>query len=183
MEKVTEYLKNIFSKEGKKKNNLLFILGITGILLIFLSGYLPKQSKTATAKGNASQTEDNFINATEKRLSEMLAKTEGVGNVEVMITLESAEYNVYAQDERTDTQTQAGSDETNEKSFYQSEHILVDDGNGKKPLVETRRTPEIKGVAVVCDGGADIIVVKRVTDLVSALLDLSTNRICVTKMI
>ena len=183
MEKLTETLKNLFSKGADKKGNTLFIMGLVGIMLIFLSGYLPNAAKEKPADAPNVQSEAEYISETEKRLCAMLAKTQGVGNVQVMIILESAGESIYAQDERTDNEVQTDSENSREKSSYQSEHILVDDGNGKSPLVETRRAPEIKGVAVVCDGGGDILVVKRVTDLVSALLDVSTNRICVTKMI
>ena len=34
-------------------------------------------------------------------------------------------------------------------------------------------------MAVVCDGGGDVRVAARITELVRALLDLSANRICV----
>ena len=49
--------------------------------------------------------------------------------------------------------------------------------------MDTHIDTELKGVAVVCEGGDDITVIKRITDLVSVVLGLSTNRICVTKMI
>ena len=115
----------------------------------------------------------------------MLASVQGAGKVQVMITLESAGETVYARDEQSDTQTtQDGSDGvTDRKESYKSEHIIVDAADGKQPLVETHIEPEVKGVAVVCEGGDDITVIKRITDLVSVVLGLSTNRICVTKMI
>ena len=38
---------------------------------------------------------------------------------------------------------------------------------------------QIDGVAVVCDGGGDVRVAARITELVRALLDISSTRICV----
>lgn len=38
---------------------------------------------------------------------------------------------------------------------------------------------QVCGVAVLCEGGGDIRVAARITELVSALLDLPSNRICV----
>ena len=38
---------------------------------------------------------------------------------------------------------------------------------------------EIRGVAVLCDGGGDVRVAARITEMVGALLDLPSNRICV----
>lgn len=58
----------------------------------------------------------------------------------------------------------------------------MDAGSGRQALVETAREPEIKGVAIVCEGGDDVAVIKRITDVVSVVLGIPTNRICVTKM-
>ena len=68
-------------------------------------------------------------------------------------------------------------------SSFQNEHILFDSGVGKQALVEEQLVPDIKGVAVVCSGGDDIAVIERITELVSVVLDLPSNRICVTKKI
>ena len=38
---------------------------------------------------------------------------------------------------------------------------------------------QVCGVAVLCEGGGDIRIAARITELVSALLDLPSNRICV----
>ena len=60
------------------------------------------------------------------------------------------------------------------------------DGAGKTVVMvtlesgeETTYLPAVCGVAVVCDGGGDVRVAARITELVRALLDLSANRICV----
>ena len=46
-------------------------------------------------------------------------------------------------------------------------------------LAETIYQPQIRGVAVLCDGGGDVRVAARITEMVGALLDLPSNRICV----
>ena len=162
-----------------QKKNWLFFVGLAGICLIFLSDILfgGREGSTGAARQSTQELET--------RLTEMLESVQGAGKVQVMITLESAGETVYARDEQSDTQTtQDGSDGvTDRKESYKSEHIIVDAADGKQPLVETHIEPEVKGVAVVCEGGDDITVIKRITDLVSVVLGLSTNRICVTKMI
>ncbi|MEG2769744.1 MAG: stage III sporulation protein AG, partial [Oscillospiraceae bacterium] len=119
---------------------------------------------------------------------EMLVTVEGTGNVKVMITIESGEQYIYAQAEKTnsDLSTNDASEtkETNEKSTYQSDYIIVeDDSGGKKALTETTLQPEIKGVAVVCEGADNIAVQDNITQMVSTVLGISTNRVCVIKMI
>lgn len=39
--------------------------------------------------------------------------------------------------------------------------------------------PQVCGVAVLCEGGGDVRIAARITELVSALLDLPSNHICV----
>ena len=136
-----------------QKKNWLFFVGLAGICLIFLSDILFGGREGST--GAARQSTQQAVSA-----------ATGVH-------------------EQSDTQTtQDGSDGvTDRKESYKSEHIIVDAADGKQPLVETHIEPEVKGVAVVCEGGDDITVIKRITDLVSVVLGLSTNRICVTKMI
>ena len=164
-----------------QKKNWLFFVGLAGICLIFLSDILfgGREGSTGAARQSTQQAVSAATGVQE------LESVQGAGKVQVMITLESAGETVYARDEQSDTQTtQDGSDGvTDRKESYKSEHIIVDAADGKQPLVETHIEPEVKGVAVVCEGGDDITVIKRITDLVSVVLGLSTNRICVTKMI
>ncbi len=82
----------------------------------------------------------------------------------MMVTLESGEETIYAVD------TQSG------QIQKQETHVLLEDGTA---LEETVCTARVCGVAVVCEGGGDVRVAARITELVRALLDVSANRICV----
>lgn len=183
MDIIKEFKEKIQNKDNKSYTKYVFILGLAGILLIFLSSVITPKNKTIE-KSTESSGELDYIASTEKRLTELLCKTQGVGKVSVMITLESETDTIYAQNERTDSEKN-NTDQKNisEKSSFENEHIILDDGTGKHALVETRLAPQVKGVAVICEGGADIRVVSEVTQLICALLDVPTNRICVSKMI
>lgn len=177
-------LKDFFQKHGKK--NLLFALGLLGIALIFLADFSFKKDAEIPAAAQASSFDSQtYTQQLQKQLEETIAQVEGAGEARVMVTLESGEQTVYACAEKTGTDyTQTGEERVSEKSTYQNDYIMVEDQNGnKRALQQTTLEPEIKGVAVVCRGGDDIMVVKRVTELVSVLLGVPTNRICVTKMI
>ena len=100
----------------------------------------------------------------EQQLAGLIAQVEGAGETTVMVTLESGEERIYA----TDTQT--GTEQSRQT------HVLLEDGTA---LEETTYLPTVCGVAVVCDGGGDVGVEARITALVSALLDVPANRICV----
>jgi len=81
-----------------------------------------------------------------------------------MVTLETGEEAIYALD------TQSGDLQS------QNTHVLLDDGSA---LTETVCQPQVRGVAVLCEGGGDARVAARITEIVGALLDLPSNRICV----
>lgn len=170
------------------KKNALFFLGIAGILLIFFSDGLFSESKTKQKNVSATnQTQQNaceYVKNLETRLTDTLANVAGAGKVRVMITLDTTGENVYAQNEQMAAETKGEGENNQQKSTRESEHVLVNAADrSETPLLETEWMPEIKGVAVVCEGGGDIMVVGRITDLVGVVLGLPTNRICVTKMI
>ncbi len=142
------------------------------ILLLFgsyllLSGNSPNEK---TKVPEATTTSGDFYayeKKLEQRLEELLSDVDGAGKTRVMVTLESTQMNVYATDQR---ESMGGTEKT---------HILLDDGGA---LTETIQTPEIGGVAVLCEGGDNVKVSAQIHEILSSLLGLSTGRISVTKM-
>lgn len=175
--------KEKWSKIVHRKNGL-FLLGIAGILLIGFSGFFSTDSNTEPVADSSYQTESDYQKKIEEQLTEVIGQVQGAGEVTVMLTLESGPETVYAQNEQSQTSTREDEEGTVQRdSSFQNEHILFDSGVGKQALVEEQLVPDIKGVAVVCSGGDDIAVIERITELVSVVLDLPSNRICVTKKI
>ncbi len=161
-----------------QKKNALFLIGITGILLIFLSDTLFAETKTDPG-ANIQRSAEEYSARMETRLEDALAQIEGVGDVKVFVTLEDGGESVFALDEKSDTETQSEQDGGSRRSSsWQTEHVL----SGGSPVLESVLEPGVKGVSVVCEGGDDITVVSRVTEFVSVGLGLPTNRVCVTKM-
>jgi stage III sporulation protein AG len=58
------------------------------------------------------------------------------------------------------------------------EYVYLDDSTTKTKEIE----PVIRGVLVVCEGGDDPVVVERITDAVTKALDISTAKVCITKL-
>lgn len=58
------------------------------------------------------------------------------------------------------------------------EYVYLDDSTTKTKEIE----PLIRGVLVVCEGGDDPVVVERVTEAVTKALDISTAKVCITKL-
>lgn len=176
-------------KIGKYRLNLstlVFLLGITGILLIGLSSWLPEGTRKEDP-GLQEADARAYADGLEERLTAILQEIDGVGKARVMVTLENGYQNVYAKSEKVNNdvlQDIRAEDEkkTQEKQVTEQTYILVDGVGGKSPLVTARLEPEVKGVVVVCEGGDDPLVVRKVVDTVKVALNLSSSRISVSRL-
>lgn len=155
---MTEKLKKWFG--GTNKMRLLVALGVTGIVLIGLSEWWEKPVKTEdTLTVSARQIEE----ALEARVASLLSHIDGVGSCYVMVTLEQSAQQVYAAE-----------------SANGSEKVLtVTTDSGPVGLSVTEIQPIIRGVVVVCDGGAEPSVRERVQTAVATAFNLSSRRVCV----
>lgn len=52
--------------------------------------------------------------------------------------------------------------------------------SAKETAVTTVKAPVVRGVAVVCEGGGDVLVKSKIVETVSKVLGISTARVCVT---
>ena len=151
-------LKDLVQKENRAR--LAVLLGAAAMLFLLLSELFTPSEKPAAASA-APADESAYRQQLEQQLSDLITQVEGAGRTTVMITLESGEETIYALD------TLSG------QTQQQQTHVLLDDGTA---LAQTVCTPR---VAVVCEGGGDVRVAVRITELVGALLDVPSNRICV----
>ena len=174
---MTEKFRAWLAQKGAKPPvNLLLALGLGGMLLILLAD-LRASSQTAAAApapdtaAQVTLTEAEYTAQLEQKLQQMICQIEGAGETAVMITLEGSRETIYAQSEKS-----------GEGSSHESSPVLRKASSGEEALVEMTWEPEIRGVAVVCQGGADITVAARVTELVSVVLGVPSHRISIAKM-
>ena len=178
---------------GDRVLAIIVILGLIGILLIFISTYIKPSSYGSRAETEESEelTADElekYRSALSEELGNMLASMNGVGRTKVMITIGGTARNVYATDTDVngrETSRKSGDDENGDRQSNEKKTCIVirqRDGS-EKALSVGQLMPEIKGVLVVCDGGDDEDVRKRVTDAVKAALDIGDRQICVTKLL
>ena len=70
----------------------------------------------------------------------------------------------------------------------QAKIFLTMDNNGENVYLNNSDTktksitPVVRGVVIVCDGGDEPLVVSRVMSAVTKSLDISSNKVCVTKL-
>ncbi len=162
----------------KNKTNLIVIIGCIGIGLILISTMFSgeKPRKIKPIKELSIDTQD-YENQIKKELIGILSTINGVGKVDIMLTVEGSTEYVFAEEQKHSFQ------EGNEKysEDFQNEYIVIDDGNGKKALVKKIMKPQATGVIVVCEGGDSPVVNEKIMHAVSAVLNLPMNKICVVR--
>lgn len=157
----------------KRLLNWIVLAGIAGMVLIALSEWLPDPQTEAVTEQEepAASTVSDYEADLEQRLEALICQVEGAGEARVMVTLSTSEYIVYA----TDSETHAD-------GSSRQEHLLLDEKAEEPALVETTRTPEIQGVAVLCTGAESPDVQAKVTQIVQVLTGIGANRITVERM-
>lgn len=176
-------LKELLGGEGRSK--LIVVVGLLAMGLILLSQFMPKKSSTVSTEEAFSSVA--YVEQLEKKLTGTIGSIEGVGKVQVMVTLDSTAQTVFATEEnrRTDLVQDTGTDartKVQESDNTQVNYILVDQGGGRREaLVSTTLEPTVKGVVVVCSGGENKLISVRVTEVVTTALGIGANKVCVVK--
>ena len=152
------------AKARRGAQELAVLIGGVAMLLLLLSELMPNRDEVCCRQHKPHRKPPRIKTQLENRLETLIAQMDGAGKTTVMLTLETGEETIYALD------TQSG------QMQEQQTHVLLEDGSA---LAETIYQPQIRGVAVLCDGGGDVRVAARITEMVRALLDLPSNRICV----
>lgn len=169
----------------EKKHTIILIMGIMGILLIFLSTILEENPEKSVSSKEYSNGE--YLDTIENKLLKILGTIQGVGKVKLMITLENGTEKIYLVDEKDSIEQvdESIGDENKKNQQIQNtekKHIIVDGKNGKEPIIKTEKEPVIKGVVVVFQGADNPIVNQTVLEAVKTALNITTNRICIAKM-
>ena len=165
---------NLISKLKSPKT--LVILGICGILLIFLSSFIGPQDKLS---GEVCEMDvEEYRVMLEKNIADMVKEITGNRKVSVIVTLESGVRYSYAdiREETSSDKTEGDSDSRG--SEIKEGYITVKSSDGgEQALLLTMQMPEIRGVAVVCEGGDNEILREKITNTVTAALNITSKRV------
>ena len=109
-----------------------------------------------------------------EELTDILGQIRGVGRVRVMVT------------ERTGAQTHYQTDESGSQDAAQitndSRTVLISSGGEEAGLIKSVSAPVYLGAIVVCQGADDPAVCLAISQAVSAVTGITTDRISVLKM-
>lgn len=171
-------LKSIFNKlKIDKKTALFIIVGFTAILLIFLSE-LSSSGEEENKSIPQEMSSVSYCEYLEDKVKEIVESIEGAGKAKVMITLsETTEY-IYA---TNDKDSSKNSENTDDYTF-ENDYVIIENNSNDTGLLVKTIEPKVRGVAVVCEGGNDSAVQRQIYSAVSAVLNISTSRISISKL-
>ena len=188
---------NMRFKIDKEKLNLkgigmdkLVIMVLCGIVLVWCSMPEKEESDINEKQQNSeiSYNMDQYEKDLEKRLKELLEKVDGVGAVEVMVTIKNTKEKViltenpYNKSFLNETDAEGGSRVSQEESKDSNTVYVTDDNGNTVPYVVNEIMPEIEGVAIVAKGGETPLVKEKIINVVKSLFDIEANKISISKM-
>lgn len=162
-----------------EKNKYPFIVLLLGIGLLSLGNGVHKAAPVSNIQEDNETTQNGAafdLQAFENRLEQTLAQIDGVGRVKLTLSLKATEEAVYAADIR---QTQQAD---NNNSYESSLSIISESGYGQQPILVKNLYPTFRGALVLCDGANNDTVRLAVTQAVSTMCGIGTDKVSVLKM-
>lgn len=172
------YLRKFEQIKNNKKLSLIVIAGFLVIALIFVSELDFEKTNQEKVEITDEMSTAEYCVYLEKKVTEIIEAIDGAGKTKVMITLsETTEY-IYATNDK-DTRK---SNETNDDSTYENDYVIIEKDSNDTGLLIKKIEPKVRGIAVVCEGGNNSSVQNQIYSAVSAVLNISTSRISISKL-
>lgn len=186
----------VLGRLRKIKREQLVLLGLVGLLLAVLGlpvkegGEEREAGRESRELAESPEQEGRGTDREElqKLLEEALFQVEGVGEVKVLITMETTGTRVVEKDapdtaETVRQQDSQGGLQEKESSSREESTVYEKGENGREtPYVTSEVLPEIRGVLVIAQGGGNPQTVQQIQEAVKALFHLEAHKIKVMKM-
>ena len=154
---------------------LIVMIGV--VLLLWPNGSrIAEQTGQKTASSPTSGSEQ--MQDLQEAMEEILSKISGVGQVQVLLTLDSDGERQLAQNTQLSYRGDTAAPEDYSRN---SETVLAENGSGEESIITRQIYPTYRGALVVCQGGDQAEVQLAVIHAVSSLTGLSSDRIAVAK--
>jgi stage III sporulation protein AG len=132
------------------------------------------QSSDAENSADDSDPQTAYMTAYKRQLEEeleaLLSSMDGVGQVQVMLTLKDSGADVLDKNIKHDGDTS------------ETDTVVYSTAEGEEPYVTNRFAPDVAGVFIVAEGGGNAVVVSDISDAVMALFGIEAHKIKVVKM-
>ncbi len=158
--------------------------GAVGAMLIVFAPSLTS-SEPVAAQVESEKTADQYKDKIEAELLELLSAIDGVSEISLMVTVESAGENVYATEKKStinllsDTLTTEEKRVENQNDNEDSYIIVTAPDGSEQPILLKELEPVVNGVAIVCRGAQDDTIRQKLIETTAVALNLPTNRVSV----
>lgn len=175
--KTSRLYRKLATMEKNKLIKIIVAVGLIAMIGIFLSeSFSTKNKQENQPQQQASESLHEYEQQVEQRLSDILSSIDGIGQCEVMVTLDSSKESVYSSESESKNESDEKSSSSSEKNTY----VIVDD-DGQKPVLEKEVEPRVRGVIVVCEGADDVYVRQAVVDSIRAGLGITSANISIVR--
>lgn len=180
----------------------LLLLGLLGVALMILNSFLniktveqpqedpggapePQAQQAFVGKaGNERSGFRDYEDAYGGAIKDILQKVVGIGDVEVLVTIESTEETIVHSNTKetqqiTNEKDQNGSTRHITEISRSGEVVLYEASGGQTPIVLKKIKPRIRGVVVVAKGAENLTVKQMIAEAVGRGLDVPAHRISV----
>lgn len=193
--------KSVLQKIGIQNLCILLVLGIVLIFLCYQDGIKTKKKQENSVKSAASESlnsnpiysekkseSEEYVTKQEEKLKVILSKVDGIGSVEVMITLAESKELVtlkdapYTHDNVNENDGKGGSRVSDTVTREDETVMSTTDDGATTPYIIKEIQPTIAGVLIIAEGGEDAQLQLEIVEAVEALFDLPVHKIKVMPM-
>ena len=150
----------------------VLVVILAGVVLLLLPSFGGEKRGGGAVESSQESGSDPFqVEELERKLEQALAQIDGVGEVRVVLTLQSGPRRILAQSTVDEGRTEA-----------EVTNVVISAGSGVEGTVTLQQlSPQFQGALVVCSGGGEPTVQLRLVEAVSALTGLGADKISVCK--
>ena len=183
-EKLGQFLRKI-------KREQFLVLGLLGLLLLVRALPLKEKVEDAAQETAGEIAEPKIRDEREQlqsQLEEALSQVEGVGEVRVLITMDTMGERIVEKDapdtsEKTSQEDSQGGVQEKETVSREENTVYERREDGREtPYITSEILPRIRGVLVIAKGGGNPETVQQIQEAVEALFHLEAHKIKVMKM-
>ena len=175
---MNEKIKNL-----TKNPKMLIVIGLGGILLIFISSLFGRGDKPTNKEIGCDNvyTVEQYCETLEKNIKNIVRSITGDKNPTVVVTLESGIRYNYASTDDIDTSSASGGNSDQASESRKQSYITIKNADGgEQALVIAQIMPEVRGVAIICDGGNNEITAEKIKNAVTSALNITSKRVYIS---
>ena len=167
--------KALYEKIKKVKHIEIYLsVGLALIIALIYFAYIVPKKETKTNVTNVDNVSTTFSNSSEyieyleNKLENVITRVKGVGDTDVIITLEKGFEYVYVTEDEIRTTS-------NGVNITTSSVVMVDG----KPIIQEEIYPVVKGIVVIATGVNDVSVKLNIISIIQTVIDVDNSKISI----